>query len=127
MIFDTDVLIWAFKKNKNAMQLLYETEGIFISAVTHMELLQGALNKQELSQIKKFLKAFGIQTLYITPEITKRAMDYVENYALSDSMQLADALIAATAIENEETLCTANVKHYKCIHTLNLNMLKVTE
>lgn len=125
MIFDTDVLIWAFRKNKNAEKLLFETDNISISAISYMELLQGVFDKQELKKIIKFLKAFDIKILDITPEITHRAMQYVEDYALSDSMQLADALIAATAVETDETLCTANGKHYKCVPDLALSVFKV--
>ena len=125
MIFDSDVLIWAFRDNQKANQLLLETENICMSAVSYMELMQGVLNKQELLQIKKFLKAFDVLIYDITPEITHRAMDYVENYALSDSMELADAIIAASAIENDEILCTANGKHYKCISDLKMDLFKV--
>ena len=125
MIFDSDVLIWAFRDNQKANQLLLETENICMSAVSYMELMQGVLNKQELLQIKKFLKAFDVLIYDITPEITHRAMDYVESHALSDSMELADAIIAATAVENAETLCTANGKHYKCILDLKMDLFKV--
>ena len=125
MIFDSDVLIWAFRDNQKANQFLLDAENICISAVSYMELMQGVLNKQELLQIKKFLKAFDVLIYDITPEITQRAMEYVESYALSDSMELADALIAATAIENDETLCTANGKHYKCLQNLKMDLFKV--
>lgn len=124
MIFDSDVLIWAFRGKDSASQLLLSDQSISISAVTYMELIQGVLNKQELFQIKKFLKIFRMRILAITPEITNRAMEYVENYALSDSMELADAFIAATAVENAETLCTANSKHYKCIPNLRMEIYK---
>lgn len=125
LIFDTDVIIWAFRKNDSAEKLLINTEDILISAVSYMELLQGVLNKQELQKILKFLNVFDVQILDITPEITRRAMKYVEDYALSDSMELADALIAATAVENGESLCTANGKHYKCVPGLLLSVFKV--
>lgn len=125
LIFDTDVIIWAFRKNDAAEKLLINTEDILISAVSYMELLQGVLNKQELQKILKFLNVFDVQILDITPEITRRAMKYVEDYALSDSMELADALIAATAVENGESLCTANGKHYKCVPGLLLSVFKV--
>lgn len=125
MIFDSDVLIWAFRGKDSASQLLFSTQSISISAVTYMELIQGVLNKQELLQIKKFLKVFDMKILDITPKITHRAMAYVENYALSDSMGLADALIAATAVENAEPLCTANTKHYKCVSELHMEAFKV--
>ena len=59
------------------------------------------------------------------PGYYNTAMEYVENYALSNSMELADALIAATAVENRKTLCTANGKHYKCVSDLQLNVFKV--
>lgn len=125
MIFDSDVLIWAFRGKESASKLLLSVENFSISAVTYMELIQGVLDKQELLQIKKFLKIFEVKVLDITPEITHRAMKYVENYALCDSMELADALIAATTVENGETLCTANGKHYKCVQDLKLDVFKV--
>ena len=125
MIFDSDILIWAFRGKDSATNLLLSAKEIYISAITYMELIQGVLNKQELFQIKKFLKVFEIQILDITSEITHIAMEYVENYALSNSMELADALIAATAVENRKTLCTANGKHYKCVSDLQLNVFKV--
>lgn len=125
LIFDTDVIIWAFRMKDSAEKMLMDVKDISISAITYMELLQGALNKQELIQIKKFLQVFEMRILDITPSVTHRAMDYVEKYALSDAMQLADALIAATAVENGETLCTANWKHYKCIPDLELEIFTV--
>jgi len=39
-------------------------------------------------------------------------------YALSHGLQLADALIAATALEHRRTLLTANVKHFSAIDGL---------
>ena len=125
MIFDSDVLIWFFRGNEKAKKIVRENMPFSISAVSYMELLQGALNKQELLGIKKFIEQSKTSILTMNDEITHRAMDYVESYALSDSMELADALIAATAVENEDTLCTANGKHYKCVPDLQMSVFKV--
>lgn len=125
MIFDSDVLIWFFRGNENAKKIVRGNIPFSISAVSYMELLQGALNKQELFGIKKFLEKSETKIIPMNEEITHRAMEYVENYALSDSMELADALIASTAIENNETLCTANGKHYKCVPDLQMDLFKV--
>ena len=125
MIFDSDVLIWFFRGNEGAKKIVRGNIPFSISAVSYMELLQGALNKQELLGIKKFLEKSETKIIPMNEEITHRAMEYVENYALSDSMELADALIASTAIENNETLCTANGKHYKCIPDLQMDLFKV--
>lgn len=125
LIFDSDVLIWFFRGNENAKKIVRENIPFSISAVSYMELLQGALNKQELLGMKKFLRLSNTSIITIDDAITQRAMEYVENYTLSDSMELADALIAATAVENNEQLCTANTKHYKCIPNLQLSVFKV--
>ena len=125
MIFDSDVLVWFFRGNENAKTIVRKNIPFSISAVSYMELLQGSLNKQELLGIKKFLEKSKTKIIPMNEEITRRAMEYVENYALSDSMELADALIAATAIENNETLCTANGKHYKCVPDLKMDLFKV--
>ncbi len=125
MIFDTDVLIWFFRGNEKAKKIVRENMPFSISAVSYMELLQGALNKQELLGIKKFIKQSKTSVITINDEITHLAMEYVENYALSDSMELADALIAAASVVNDETLCTANGKHYKCIPELQMSVFKV--
>jgi len=48
----------------------------------------------------------------------------MEEYALSTSMSMADALIAATAVEVGDTLLSANRKHYRSVNELDLQMFK---
>lgn len=43
---------------------------------------------------------------------------------LSSSMEMGDALIAATCLKYEEILCIANDKHYKVIPDLNLDIFR---
>ena len=43
----------------------------------------------------------------------------MELHALKDDIQLADALIAATAIETDHPLCTGNAKHFRPIGALS--------
>jgi predicted nucleic acid-binding protein len=51
-------------------------------------------------------------------------MFLVERYALSHSVNLSDALIAATAIQHGETLMTGNRKHYSVIPDLDISEFK---
>ena len=47
-------------------------------------------------------------------------MRLIDQYALSDGLQLGDALIAATALEDGLPLLTANVKHFGSIEGLDV-------
>jgi predicted nucleic acid-binding protein len=93
-----------------------------ISVVTYIELVQGMRNKKELTTFKKQLSTWNIKIIQINPDISTRAMIYVEEFYLSFSMELADALIAATCINTSEVLLTANDKHYR--HIPNMQIAK---
>ena len=119
-LLDTDVLIWYLRGNKNAYELIHSIGEFAISAVTYMELVQGMRNKDELRNLKKALKQWRVKTIYMDTEISALALFYVEEYFLSHSMQLADALIGATCATHGMTLYTANDKHYRVIKDLEI-------
>lgn len=125
MLFDTDVLIWCFRGNENAARRIDSESGDrLLSIVSYMELLQGARKSLEKKWIHSFLSDFNFTVLPLTENIGKRASIYIEEYALKHGIQMADALIAATAIENGSELCTSNYKHFKCIEDLSLKTFK---
>ena len=120
VIFDTDVIIWYEKGNKKAAQLIDQTQERYISTLTYMELLQCAFNKQCLIMTKQFLHDFNFLTLPLTENIGHRAAIYIEQHTLSAGLRAADAIIAATAIENTMPLTSSNKKHFKIITELDL-------
>ena len=124
VIFDTDIFIWIQRKNRNAAELVDEESERFISVLTYMELLQGAKNKQQQQYSLDFLKKLGFATLPLTENIGHRAAIYIEQYALSHGLRTADALIAATAVENGLALCSSNEKHFGPIAGLRFNVFK---
>ncbi|WP_339133633.1 MAG: type II toxin-antitoxin system VapC family toxin [Candidatus Electrothrix sp. GW3-4] len=113
MIVDTDVLIWYSRGYQNAIDLLHGLDRFSLSVVTYMEIVQGVRNKQELNAFKKALGILNAQVIQVDELISTKAMFYVEQYALSHSMELADALIGATAVIKQLPLITGNEKHYK--------------
>ena len=123
-LLDTDVIIWYLRGNKKAYDLIHSLNVFAISAVTYMELVQGMRDKTELRQLKRTLKQWNVKTIYMNEEISVLALFYVEEYFLSHSMQLADALIAATCSNYGLVLCTANDKHYKIINDLEINVFR---
>jgi len=80
-----------------------------------MELVQGMRSREEFRLFHKKVKEWDTNIIQVDADISSRAMFYIQEYALSHSMLLADALIAATAVQNSEKLITANDKYYKFI------------
>jgi len=124
MLFDTDVLIWVFRGSAKAAKFIESAEDRHISVVSYMELLQGARGKQEIRTTKRFLVDFGFQMVPLTENIGYRASIYIEEYCLKAGMSMADALLAATAVENQLTLCTGNRKHYKAVSDLDIKVFR---
>ena len=120
MLIDTDVLIWYMRGNEKAYQVVENSNNFFISVVTYMELVQGLRNKKELNHLRKALHGWNAKILYISEEISAKAMFYVEQHFLSHSMQLADALIGATAIAYGFSILTGNDRHYKVMKHLEI-------
>ncbi len=124
MIIDTDVLIWYMRGNESAYQIIEKLTEFNISVITYMELVQGMRNKNELNSLRKALHVWNTKILYISEEISAKAMFLVEQHYLSHSLQLADALIGSTAIHYGLPLMTANDKHYRIIKGLKIKKFK---
>jgi predicted nucleic acid-binding protein len=120
MLIDSDVLVWLTRGHPGVAQRLNEIHPWRISVVTYIELAQGCRDKTELARLKKGLAAHDTEVLPITPAISQRAADSIDALALSRGLRLADALIGATALEQDLTLLTANVKHFGAIEGLRL-------
>jgi predicted nucleic acid-binding protein len=124
MLIDTDVLIWYMKGNEKAYNAVENSENFFISVVTYMELVQGMRNKTELNTLRKALNGWNAKILYISEEISVKAMFFVEQHYLSHSIRLADSLIGATAISYGLPILTGNDKHYKIFKNLQLKKFR---
>ena len=61
---------------------------------------------------------FGLTVLPLSDSIGHRAAMYMETFRLACGLDLVDALVAATAVENAQTVCTGNVKHFRVIPDL---------
>ncbi|MDP1650023.1 MAG: type II toxin-antitoxin system VapC family toxin [Rubrivivax sp.] len=120
VLIDSDVLVWFTRGHVGAAQRLHALPAWRISVVTYIELAQGCRDKVELARLKKGLAARNTEIVPITPAISARAAELIDTLALSHGMRLADALIGATAIENQATLITANVKHFSAVDGLTI-------
>ena len=124
MIFDTDIFIWAQRGSRKAARLIDKCEDRYLSIQSYMELLQGAKNKTHHKYVKDFISEFGFSVLPLSENIGHRALIYVEEYALSANMRAGDAIIAATAVENNLPMLSSNAKHFKVVKELQLKVFK---
>jgi predicted nucleic acid-binding protein len=120
MLVDTDVLIWHLRGYPQATRRLDELGVLTLSTVSYLEVLQGMRNKAELLAVKKMLERRSARLLPVTEAITLRATELMEALTLSHGLQMGDALIAATAIEHQLPVLTANVKHFSAIASLTV-------
>lgn len=120
MLFDTDVLIWLFRGNSQSAEVVEAELERQISIITYMELIQGAKNKQEARTIRSFLKEYGFELLALTENIGHRAAIYIDEYSLVSGLRMADALVAATALENRTALCSGDYGHYKALKDIEI-------
>ena len=125
IICDTDVMIdfWDLKNVRHAstkaiLEENIELDNVVLSAITKMELLLGATNKNDLTKIKKNLQRFNVALL--DADITIKAFELIEKYQLSHGLALPDSIIAATAIITDLELFTYNLKDYKFISELKI-------
>jgi predicted nucleic acid-binding protein len=124
MVIDSDVLIWYIRGNKNAQNAVNSNIPFKVSVINYMEIIQGMKDKKELKLLQKYLKKWSVNIIQISENISTRAMFLVEDYFLSHSLELGDAIIASTTLENQETILTGNDKHYKFIPNIQIQKFK---
>ncbi len=121
VIVDTDILIDVGRGDEMAIAYLESLEKgkvLAVSAVTYMELIVGCKNKREQQAVKRFMKRFEV--IALTEAITEKAVEMLLEYRLSHGLLIADALIAATAIERNVPLVSKNQRDYRFIDELKL-------
>lgn len=109
---DTNVFSRVFKGDLDVTKFVENLEAV-IDATIYIECLQGSKYNLEKRIVKKVLDNFPL--LPITPKISQRAIELIDKYSNSHGLLLADALIAATALENNLTVVTYNVDDFKFI------------
>lgn len=118
-LVDTDVLVDVSRKNEAAIDFLDQLDDSWsISIITALELIVGARNKKEVTQIDQLVAAYS--AIPLTIEIGNLSYGLLRQFAKSHGLRVFDSLIAATAIEENLTLLSKNKKHFQMISNLNL-------
>ena len=125
IICDTDVMIDYWDSNnprysitKTTLENSIELDHVMLSAITKMELMLGAISKNDMAKISKKLNRFDI--VLINYAITIQSFDLIEKYRLSHGLSLPDSIIASTALIADLELFTYNTKDFKFVSGLKL-------
>ena len=89
-----------------------------VETVVCIESIQGSISNGDKRRIKRSLQKIKFYPL--TNDIAQNAIELIDNYSNSQGLLLADALIAATALEYDLTLITYNTKHFQFIKGLKV-------
>ena len=120
MMFDSDVLIWCLRGDPVAGHVVNAELHRATSIVSVIELLHGSKSAAQLRTARDFVRKLEMRLLPVNEAISYRAVALIEKHAPGDGLQLADALIAATALEYDETLVTGNVRHFRAIRGMQI-------
>lgn len=116
-LIDTNVFSKIFRGDFTVTNFVANLEAA-IDTTIYIECLQGSKSNQEKKTIKKVLDNYLIFS--ITPDISEIAVELIDNYSNTHGLLLADALIAATALENDLTVVTYNVGDFDFIKDLKV-------
>jgi predicted nucleic acid-binding protein len=113
ILLDSDVIIACLRGYEPVagvvLDLLKNGHNLLWTPVSIAEIFKG-LRKAETAQVEKLFLL--LETLPISESIGMQAGHYLQRYSKSHSVELGDALIAASACVSKLSLWTLNKKHY---------------
>lgn len=123
VICDTNVFIRLFAGDPEVENELLRIghSQVLLPSIAAMELYSGMGNKKELEQIVKKLKHYNI--LHINDLASKKAMDLLLQFRLSQALSIPDALIGGMAIVYDLELYTYNIKDFRFMPGIRLRPL----
>lgn len=121
-LIDTNIIIDYLHGNKKIFDSIVSKKiKIYYSIVTKKELLLfPGISSHETETIHKILRT--LRPIRIDPQIAQAASKLLEIYK-KHKLGAHDAIIAATAWVKKMPLLTRNVKHFRFIKEINVNIL----
>lgn len=109
-LIDTNIIIYYLEGEQAAVSFLQANRGkLYISSITWMETLSYQFSPDEEQLVRAFLQEFR------QVEISFPVMELSVEIRRMKRLKLPDAIIASSAIQNNLTLVTRNIKDFKGI------------
>lgn len=112
-LLDTDVLIEVLRNNTSVSEQLKSLrrsdDSVCYSPITKAEIYHGLRGGEENRTAKLFE---AMECLNIDDAAGEKAGEYLRTFRKSHGLELADALIAASAYQQQAAFITFNRRHY---------------
>jgi len=117
ILVDTDIVIDFLRGDQQAIShFKAELDSLCFSAITVAEIYTGIQSKKEETEVERLFSIFPV--IAVTGETAREAGRFIKLYRPSHSVEIPDALIAATCLVSDSQLHTLNVKHYPMFNGL---------
>ena len=129
LIFDTSEFIWAERRGQKVTELLKkigDTESVGISVITVAELQHGV--RRASTDLKRNARAQFLESVEeafpvypLSAEIARSLGNLDAELAMrGEKLDLADLIIAATALALDYSVVTRNAKHFSRVQNLHV-------
>jgi len=119
LLIDSDVLIDYLREQPDAVAYLEgRVEHLLVSTITIAELYSGVREGLERQSLDLLLPFF--EEVAVDQEVAIKGGLFRRDYRKSHNIELADALIAATADVKQATLVTLNKKHFPMLKDVSV-------
>ncbi|MBI4016749.1 MAG: type II toxin-antitoxin system VapC family toxin [Candidatus Aenigmarchaeota archaeon] len=118
ILIDTNIFVDHLRNYPLAVEFFNSLTYAIYSAVTEAELLAGKANDDEEKREKLMHFLHRWEKIHVTNPVAVLAGDLARKH----NIEIPDAIIAATALLNEATLVTRNIKDFERVENLKLEM-----
>ena len=115
MLLDSNIIIYAIKPEFGDLRKLIVEHSPAVSAISYLEVL--GYHKMTAADKQDFVEFFN--TSQIIP-VSQSVLEQAIRFRQQRKMSLGDSIVSATAMLNNLTLMTANVKDFRWIQDLKL-------
>ena len=113
-LLDSNIIIYYADKQHDCLDAVFQEETLYVSEITRLEVL----GYHRIGDLKPLFEQL-FEEFSMIP-ISRIIIDTAISIRQQKSMSLGDAVICATALENDLTIVTRNVKDFVWIEKLKV-------
>jgi predicted nucleic acid-binding protein len=112
-LLDSNIIIYYAEKQYSCLDAVFQEDILYVSEITRLEVL----GYHRIGQLKPLFEQLFMEFNLIP--VSKMIIDTAISLRQQKSMSLGDAIISATALQNDLTIVTRNSKDFSWLNTLN--------